>query len=199
MVSVQIQSRGVKDRRVLEAMERVPRERFVPLREQAEAYADHPVPIGCGQTISQPFIVALMVAELRTRPGSRLLEVGTGCGYVAAVLAEMGCEVYTMDIVASLAIEATARLRELGYRNVHTRCGDGWKGWAEAAPFDGIIVSAAPPSVPPALLEQLAEGGRLIIPVGEDHQELWAYQRTPGGFQGEELCEVRFVPMIAAR
>lgn len=199
MVSEQIAARGVRDRRVLAAMERVPRHRFIPADEQAEAHADHPLAIGCGQTISQPYIVGLMVESLAAEPGSRILEVGTGCGYVAAILAEMGCEVFTMEILEPLAREAGARLHHLGYGRVHTRTGDGWSGWPEEAPFDGIIVSAAPRTVPPALLDQLAEGGRLIIPVGEDHQELWIYRRTAGGFRGEQLCEVRFVRMTGAR
>lgn len=198
MVQEQIAARGVRDARVLRAMERVPRHRFIPGHERLAAHADHPLGIGCGQTISQPYIVGLMVEALALEPGSRVLEVGTGCGYVTAVLAELGCDAYSIEILAPLAEDAARRLEQLRYTRVHLRCGDGWRGWPEAAPFDGIIVSAAPPTVPPALLDQLGEGGRLVIPVGDEHQELWVYSRTLGGFRGEQLCEVRFVRMTGA-
>jgi protein-L-isoaspartate(D-aspartate) O-methyltransferase len=199
MVCEQIAARGVRDARVLAAMERVPRHLFVPPREIGEAHEDHPLPIGHGQTISQPYIVGLMIEALATESGSRILEVGAGSGYVAAILAEMGCEVFAMEIIETLATETRERLHELGYGRVHLRCGDGWRGWPEEAPFDGIIVSAAPPTVPPALFDQLGEAGRLLIPIGEDHQELWIYSRTVGGFRGEQLCDVRFVRMTGAR
>lgn len=198
MVAEQIVARGVRDARVLAAMERVPRHRFVPEDVVEAAYADHPLPIGLGQTISQPYIVALMIEALATEPGSRVLEVGAGCGYAAAILAEMGCEVFALEILETLADETRERLRGLGLPPVHLRCDDGWRGWPEAAPFDGILVSAAPAAVPPVLLEQLGEAGRLVIPVGSEQQELWLYRRTPGGVQGELLCDVRFVRMTGA-
>ncbi|MBE2212596.1 MAG: protein-L-isoaspartate(D-aspartate) O-methyltransferase [Opitutaceae bacterium] len=195
MVREQIAARGVRDARVLAAMERVPRHCFIPPGEWAEAHEDHPVPIGSGQTISQPYIVGLMIEALAAEPGSRILEIGAGSGYVSAILAEMGCEVFAMEILETLAGQARDRLAVLGYGRVHLRCGDGWRGWPDEAPFDGILVSAAPASVPPELLAQLGDAGRLVIPVGEVHQELWLYQRTSGGFRGEQLCDVRFVRM----
>jgi protein-L-isoaspartate(D-aspartate) O-methyltransferase len=198
MVVEQIATRGVRDARVLAAMERVPRHRFVAAGQINEAYEDHPLAIGCGQTISQPYIVALMVEALAIEPGSRVLEIGTGCGYVTAILSEMGCEVFSMEILAPLVDEARHRLDELGCGRVHLRCGDGCLGWPEMAPFDSIVVSAAPPVVPPALFDQLGEGGRLVIPIGDGQQELWLYRRTPGGFHGEQLCGVRFVRMTGA-
>lgn len=196
MVTEQVAARGVRDARVLRAMEAVPRHCFVPIADQRDAHADHPVPIGFDQTISQPYIVGFMIEAMALEPGSRVLEIGTGCGYVAALLAEMGCDVFTIEIIPELASAAQARLHHLGYDRVRVRWGDGWAGWPEAAPFDAILVSAAPPSVPPALLEQLGEGARLLIPVGEHRQDLWMHRRTAGGFTGEELCEVRFVPMV---
>lgn len=198
MVAEQIAARGVRDARVLAAMERVPRHRFVPEELRAEAYEDHPLPIGDEQTISQPYIVAFMVAALGLPPGARVLEIGAGSGYQAAVLAAAGFHVFTIEIVSSLANEAEKNLSELGLENVHVRHGDGALGWPEDAPYDGIIVAAAPRVVPHALFDQLAMGGRLIVPVGGEVQELWRYVRTHGGFQGEQLLDVRFVPMTGA-
>ncbi len=196
MVEGQLRARGITDPRVLAAMARVPRHRFVPEEQRPWAYGDHPLPIGQGQTISQPYIVAFMTEAAGVEPGERVLEVGTGCGYQAAVLAELGAEVYTIEIVPDLARAAATRLRELGYEEVRTRIGDGWQGWPEAAPFDAILVTAAPPRVPPPLLEQLAPGGRLVIPVGEEWQELRRVVRLADGSLAEEsLLPVRFVPL----
>ena len=198
MVREQIVGRGVRDPRVLAAMACVPRHRFVPDKLVEDAYGDFPVSIAQGQTVSQPYIVAYMTEALGLAPGARVLEIGTGSGYQAAVLAETGFSVWTVEIRPSLADEAEMTLRELGYdeARVHLRCGDGALGWPEAAPFDGILAAAAPRVVPPALLDQLAPGGVLVIPVGEQQQALWRYRRTPGGFKGEELLAVRFVPMV---
>lgn len=198
MVAEQIVARGVRDPRVVAAMGRVPRHLFVPERLRDEAYADHPVPIGQGQTISQPYIVAFMVEALGLAPGARVLEVGTGSGYQAAVLAESGYEVFTVEIRPKLALEAEGALRRLGFTAVHVRHGDGSLGWPEEAPFDGIVGAAAPRTLPPALIEQLAHDGRIIMPVGGEVQDLWRYQRTPGGLRGEELLPVRFVPMTGS-
>jgi protein-L-isoaspartate(D-aspartate) O-methyltransferase len=195
MVREQIEARGVSDARVLDAMRRVPRHEFVPEAWQDAAYADGALPIAEGQTISQPYIVAVMTELARLRPDSRVLEVGTGSGYQAAVLAEVAGEVYTIEILEGLAREAERTLQRLGYAAVRVRHGDGYRGWPEAAPFDAILVTAAPPRVPPPLLEQLVEGGRLIIPVGEGYQELEIHTRTPQGFEVERVFPVRFVPM----
>lgn len=195
MVAEQVASRGIEDPRVLEAMRRVPRHRFVPESCQDDAYADHPLPIGHGQTISQPYIVAFMTEALRLRGGEKVLEIGTGSGYQAAVLAELGCEVYTMEIVEPLAREAGERLRALGYERVHVRAGDGYRGWPEAAPFDAVIVTAAPDHVPQPLVEQLMPGGRLVLPVGDLWQELVLVEKTADGTVQRDLLPVRFVPM----
>jgi len=196
MVDTQIAARGVRDPRVLEAMRTVPRHRFVDPSLAGEAYNDYPLPIGHGQTISQPFIVAYMVELLRVKPEHRVLEVGTGCGYQAAVLGELAREVYTIEIVEPLARCAKETLAALGYENVHVRHGDGYHGWPEQAPFDGIIVAAAPEEVPPALVEQLAPGGRLVIPVGRDDQEIRVITRSAEGIVEERLIPVRFVPLV---
>lgn len=183
---------------VLAAMGRVPRHRFVPEAQLAHAYADRPLPIGHGQTISQPYIVALMTDLLALAPGARVLEIGTGCGYQAAVLAELAREVYTIEIVEPLAREAAARLTALGYRNVSARAGDGYRGWPEHAPFDAIIVTAAAPAVPPALIEQLKPGGRLVIPVGaqsEAQQLLVIEKSATGATATRRILGVRFVPL----
>jgi len=195
MVASQIAARGVRDERVLKAMREVPRHLFVPADVRMEAYDDHPLPIGEGQTISQPYIVGLMSELLQVGPGDRVLEIGTGSGYQAAVLGAMGCEVYSIEIRASLATAAQERLRSLRYEKVHIRAGDGYGGWTEAAPFAAIIVTAAPERVPEPLLEQLAPGGHLVIPVGSFYQQLKVFTRTDSGFQERDVIPVRFVPM----
>lgn len=195
MVQQQIATRGVRDQRVLEAMRKVPRHLFVPPGMQPYAYLDSPLPIGHEQTISQPYIVAFMTEALRLRPEDRVLEVGTGSGYQAAVLSVMVREVYSIEIVEPLATEAAERLRRLGYANVTVRAGDGYRGWPDKAPFDAIMVTAAPDHVPEPLLHQLAPGGRLILPVGDQFQTLMRIRRTAKGFKRESLLPVRFVPM----
>ena len=197
MVTRQIQTREISDPNVLAAMAKVPRHRFVPPSAtlQARAYADTPLPIGHGQTISQPYIVAYMSAVLQLSPGAKVLEVGTGSGYQAAVLAELAREVYTVEIVPELATTSGELLRDLGYDNVHVRQGDGYGGWPDHAPFDGIIVTAAPDHIPPALVEQLAEGARLVIPVGESSQSITIITKEEGGSTVEVTLPVRFVPM----
>jgi protein-L-isoaspartate(D-aspartate) O-methyltransferase len=195
MVAEQIAARGVKDAAVLSAMRRVPRHEFVPADVRGSAYEDHPLPIGQRQTISQPYIVALMSELARATPKSRVLEVGTGSGYQAAVLAEMGADVYSIEIVPPLGRKAAETLQRLGYRKVHTRIGDGYRGWPEAAPFDAILVTAAPPQIPQPLKAQLKVGGRLVIPVGNQDQELRVITRTRSGFDEKTIIPVRFVPM----
>ena len=196
MVESQIRARGLADERVLAAMREVPRHRFVPDSERASAYADRPLPIGWDQTISQPYIVALMCSKLALEPGARVLEVGTGSGYHAAVLSRLAAEVYSIEIVEPLALRAGATLAELGYGNVHVRAGDGYGGWPDAAPFDAIVLTAAPPEIPAPLLDQLALGGRLVAPVGDGwSQELQVVTRTADGFDRETVAPVRFVPM----
>lgn len=198
MVARQIWARGVRDERVLDAFRSVPREVFVPESLAADAYADAPLPIGEGQTISQPFIVAVMIQALELTESSRVLEIGTGSGYAAALLGRLAAEVFTVERHASLARDARALLARLGVGNVQVRHGDGTLGWPEHAPFDAILVSAGGPESPPApLLEQLAEGGRLVVPVGSPRlQELIRLRRTSDGFVREPLGEVRFVPLI---
>lgn len=184
--------------RVMEAMGRVPRHRLVPAGEEGNAYRNSALSIGLGQTISQPFIVALMTDLLDVKTGDKILEVGTGSGYQAAVLAELGANVYTIEIVEPLGREAAARLAELGYRNVVTRIGDGFRGWPEQAPFDSIIVTAAPPEVPPALIEQLKPGGRLVIPLGQSGatQTLYLIEKLKdGAVNRRSVLAVRFVPL----
>ena len=195
MVQQQIASRGIRDQRVLEAMRKVPRHLFVPSQMQPYAYMDNPLPIGYEQTISQPYIVGFMTEALKLKPGDRVLEIGTGSGYQAAVLSQLVREVYSIEIVEPLATEAAGRLRGLGYSNIMVRVGDGYRGWLEAAPFDAIMVTAAPDRVPQPLLDQLAPDGRLILPVGKYFQSLILIQRTGKGFKRENLLPVRFVPM----
>jgi protein-L-isoaspartate(D-aspartate) O-methyltransferase len=195
MVDEQIVPRGIKDPAVLAAMRRVPRHLFVPEDVRALAYADRPLPIGHDQTISQPAIVATMSALANVRRGGRVLEVGTGSGYQAAVLAAMGAEVYSIEIVAPLGDQAAKLLAQMGYKNVKTRIGDGYRGWPEAAPFDAILVTAAPPQVPEPLKSQLKIGGRLVIPVGTVEQELRVLTRTRTGWDERTVIPVRFVPM----
>jgi protein-L-isoaspartate(D-aspartate) O-methyltransferase len=196
MVDDQIRARDIRDERVLAAMAEVPRHLSVPETYRQQAYDDYPLPIGAEQTISQPYIVALMTSLLELRGGERVLEIGTGSGYQAAVLAEIAAHVCTIEILAPLASRADRTLSELGYTNVERRVGDGWSGWPERAPFDGILVTAAPPRVPQALLDQLKVGGRLVIPVGTFFQDLLVYTRTPTGYEKRNVIPVRFVPMV---
>ena len=195
MVEEQLASRGVEDARTLAAMRKVPRHLFVPPAVLDQAYDDHPLPIGHGQTISQPYIVAFMTEALGLRGGETVLEAGTGSGYQAAVLAEIAARVYTIEIVAPLAEEARERLHRLGYANVDVRAGDGYLGWPEAAPFDAIMVTAAAPRVPEPLKEQLRDGGRLILPVGDEWQELVVVTRRGTRYEERRVLPVRFVPM----
>jgi protein-L-isoaspartate(D-aspartate) O-methyltransferase len=200
MVKEQIADRGVTDERVLVAMRTVPREKFVPEKFRPSSYDDGPLPIGYDQTISQPYVVALMTEQLRPQSGHQILEVGTGSGYQAAVLAGIVAEVYSIEIVKPLARSAETILQQLGYKNVHIKTGDGYKGWPERAPFDGIIVTCAPDHVPQPLVDQLKEGGRMVIPVGPPlAQELYVVQKTNGQLRQSALLDVRFVPMTRAK
>lgn len=192
-----IEAQGVSDPDVLRVMRAVPRHEFVPPEFLERAYGNHPLPIGYGQTISQPFIVAWMTELLALEPGDRVLEIGSGSGYQAAVLAELGyVEVYTIEIIPELAASATALLHELGYSGIHTMHGDGYYGWPEYAPFDAIIVTAAPDHLPGPLAEQLAEGGRLVIPIGPPgwYQTLWKFVKERGELKAYNMGEVVFVP-----
>jgi protein-L-isoaspartate(D-aspartate) O-methyltransferase len=196
MVETQIRRRGVADPRVLRALEEVPRHLFVPAGSVNQAYDDHPLFIGHGQTISQPYIVALMSEVLRLDPEDRVLEIGTGSGYQAAILSELVKEVYSIEIIEELGLTAKERLAKLGYEDVEVRIGDGYKGWPEKAPFDAIIVTAAPETVPQDLVDQLADGGRMVIPVGSFHQELVLLEKKDGKIERKYITAVRFVPMV---
>jgi protein-L-isoaspartate(D-aspartate) O-methyltransferase len=196
MVATQLRARGLEDERVLAAMARVPRHLFVPDAGAAHAYADEPLPIGRGQTISQPYIVAYMTEALRLGGGEKVLEIGTGSGYQTAVLAEVAGEVWTVELVEDLSLRARERLDALGYKNIRFRVGDGSAGWPDAAPFDGIVVTAAPASVPEALELQLAPGGRMIVPIGLGSQELVLIRREGDSFRRKGLIGVRFVPLV---
>ncbi len=196
MVQEQLMSRGVRDERVLAAMNKVPREEFVPQDSRAASYTDQPLPIGYGQTISQPYIVAFMTEQLRPSSSDRVLEIGTGSGYQAAILAELVSEVYSIEIVGPLAKDAEGTLQRLGYKNVHVKVGDGYKGWPEEAPFDAIIVTCAPDKVPQPLVDQLKDGGRMVIPVGDRFaQELYLLEKKNGQLKQSATLPVRFVPM----
>jgi protein-L-isoaspartate(D-aspartate) O-methyltransferase len=199
MVREQIESRGVRDARVLAALRAVPRHAFVPPAQRNAAYEDRPLPIGGGQTISQPYIVARMTEALGLRGRERVLEIGTGCGYQTAVLASLAAAVYSVEIDAALVAEAGAKLAALGVANVHLRQGDGAHGWPEAAPFAAVLIAAAAPHVPAALLDQVAVGGRIVVPVGDgDMQELVLLERDAAGWRRRRLGAVRFVPMLGA-
>jgi len=195
MVESQLLSRGINDPRVIAAMQVVPRERFIPLQLQQSAYLDRPLPIGYQQTISQPFVVAYMTESLRLKPTSRVLEIGTGSGYQAAILGEIARTVYSIEIIQPLYEQARTVLAEEGYDNVHVQLGDGYTGWPEKAPFDAIIVTAAPDHIPQPLVEQLAVGGRLIVPLGDNRQVLTEIVRTENDIIQESTLPVIFVPM----
>ncbi len=197
MVQEQLKARGVSDQRLLAAMKKVRRDEFVPANVKASSYTDQPLPIGYGQTISQPYVVAFMTEQLRLSNNDRVLEIGTGSGYQAAILAELAAEVYTIEIIEPLAKTAEATLQRLGYKNVHVKAGDGYKGWPERAPFDAVIVTCAPDHVPQPLIDQMKEGGRMIIPVGGGlgYQQLYLLEKKNGKLQRRAVLPVRFVPM----
>ena len=198
MVEDQIQARGIDNQRVLKAMAEVPRHRFVPQEYRRQAYSDQPLPIGLGQTISQPYMVALMTELLRIQPGDKVLEVGTGSGYQAAVLAELTENVYTIEIIEALSHRAAQTLRELGYDHVQSKVGDGYYGWDEHAPYDAIIVTCAPDHVPQPLVAQLKEGGRMVVPVGPpgSYQTLWLVEKKDGQVVSSNQGGVFFVPLL---
>jgi protein-L-isoaspartate(D-aspartate) O-methyltransferase len=197
MVDQQLKAHGINAERVLAAMAKIPREEFVPADQRGDAYEDGPLPIGYDQTISQPYIVAFMTEQLRLKPTDRVLEIGSGSGYQAAILAELVADVYTIEIVEPLAKTAEATLQRLGYKNVHLKVGDGYKGWPEEAPFDAIIVTCAPDKVPQPLVDQLKDGGRMVIPVGERFaQQLYLLEKKDGQLKESVTLPVRFVPML---
>jgi protein-L-isoaspartate(D-aspartate) O-methyltransferase len=196
MVQQQLMTRGINDARVLAAMAKVPREEFVAPDSRAASYEDGPLPIGYGQTISQPYIVAFMTEQLHPKPSDRVLEIGTGSGYQAAILAELVFEVYSIEIVEPLAKNAEATLQRLGYKNVHVKFGDGYKGWPEKGPFDAIMVTCAPDKVPQPLVDQLKDEGRMVIPVGDYFaQQLYLLEKKNGQLKQSATLPVRFVPM----
>ncbi len=201
MVTQQIRARAVSDAAVLRAMESVPRHEFVLPEFLDEAYADHPLPIGLGQTISQPYIVAVMTELAQVKPGDRVLEIGTGSGYQAAILAEITASVYTVEIIPELAKSAAARFERLGYTNIRARTADGYNGWEEFAPYDAILVTAAPDHVPPPLIAQLKDGGRMIIPVGPPggYQTLWRVVKRGDKVVSENIMGVIFVPLVRVK
>jgi len=197
MVEQQLKPRGIKDEHVLAAMANIPREEFVPADVRRSAYEDGPLPIGYDQTISQPYVVAFMTEQLRPKRSDRVLEIGSGSGYQAAILGELVAEVYTIEIVEPLAKSAEATLQRLGYNNVYIKVGDGYKGWPQEAPFDAIIVTCAPEKVPQPLVDQLKDGGRMIIPVGERFaQQLYLLEKKNGQLKESVTLPVRFVPML---
>ncbi len=197
MVKEQIIKRGIKDKNIIKAMLKIPREKFVPEDKQKDAYEDFPLAIGFGQTISQPYIVAYMTEKLELKGGDKVLEIGTGSGYQTAILAEMGCEVYTVEIIPELSERAKKILGDLGYRNLHFKIGDGYQGWKEHSPYDEIIVTAAPENVPEQLKNQMKIGGKLVLPVGKYYQYLYKIIRTGmETWESEKLVGVSFVPMI---
>jgi len=197
MIQTQLRRRGITDAAVLAAMEFVPRHEFVPREFREKSYDDVPLPIGDGQTISQPYIVAVMTAALHVRPSDRVLEIGTGCGYQAAILSRLAREVFGVERRPELALSASARLERLGYANVHVHCGDGTLGMPELAPFEAILVAAAAPAIPQPLFAQLAEGGRMIVPVGDaEHQELQLIERRGKSVRTTTLEGCRFVPLV---
>ena len=198
MVRDQIQKRGIKNRDVLEAMRKVPRHLFLKPESIDSAYEDHALSIDRGQTISQPYIVALMTDQLELEPESKVLEIGTGCGYQTAVLAEIIDEVYTVEIIPELAENAWQRLAALGYQNIRKKIGNGYYGWEECAPFDRIIITAAPKKVPDQLIEQLTERGRMVVPIGDFYQDLVIVCKTVDGLERQKITDVRFVPMTSA-
>jgi protein-L-isoaspartate(D-aspartate) O-methyltransferase len=196
MVETQIKARDIRDAAVLKAMARVPRHLFVPPDVRPFAYDDRPLPIGQGQTISQPYIVAYMTEALQLQPAHTVLEIGTGSGYQAAVLAELVRQVYTIEIVPDLATRAKRALAEAGYKNVEVRAGNGYRGWPEHAPYPRIIVTAAPPEIPQALIDQLAVGGTMVVPVGTNYQEIVVVSKAATGVTQKKTIPVRFVPMV---
>ncbi len=199
MIESQIKGRGVQSRAVLDALAEVPRHCFVPEELQRYAYNDHPVDIGYGQTVSQPYVVAYMTESLSLRSGHRVLEIGTGSGYQTAILSRLAAQVFTVEIVEPLSIKARATLSRLGYNNIAFRTGDGREGWPEESPFDAIIVTAAPARIPVALCAQLKEGGRMVLPVGETDQELVLVMKEGGRMIRQSLFPVRFVPLVPGR
>jgi protein-L-isoaspartate(D-aspartate) O-methyltransferase len=198
MVRSQLISRGISSREVLDAFRNVPRHLFVPVEYQKLSYSDQPLPIGEGQTISQPYIVAYMTEILDIKPGEKVLEIGTGSGYQAAILKNAGAEVYSVEVIKSLSEKARKTLDNLGYSDIHLKTGDGYEGWAEFAPYDAILVTCSPAEIPSPLIQQLAEGGKMIIPVGEQHsvQFLYLLEKKEGKIKQKNVLPVRFVPMV---